>query len=59
QDNHLIEGLTTITFEDMGAKTKMTVHVTATGVTPAAQKMLEGMDQGWNEQLDKLGAFVR
>jgi uncharacterized protein YndB with AHSA1/START domain len=56
--NHLLEGVTTVTFEDIGGKTKLTVHTGATGTVPGAEQMLGGMEQGWNEQLDKLGALM-
>lgn len=55
---HLLEGLTTVTFEDDGENTKLTVHTGAAGTAPGTDQMLGGMEQGWNEQLDKLGAFV-
>lgn len=51
---HLLEGVTTATFEDMGGKTKLTVHTGASGTAPGVEQMLGGMEQGWNEQFDKL-----
>jgi uncharacterized protein YndB with AHSA1/START domain len=59
QDQHLIEGTTTVTFEDIGGKTKITVHNDMVGLTPIAEQMLAGADMGWNQQLDKLIAFVQ
>jgi uncharacterized protein YndB with AHSA1/START domain len=56
--NHLLEGVTTVTFEDIGGKTRLTVHTGATGNAPGVEQMLGGMEQGWNEQLDKLSTFV-
>jgi len=58
QGNHLLEGVTTVTFEEMGGKTKLTVHTGAKGDAPGVEQMLGGMEQGWNEQLDKLVALV-
>jgi len=55
-DNHLLEGVTTVTFEEMGDQTKLTVHTGAAGTAPGVEQMLGGMEQGWNEQLDKLSA---
>jgi uncharacterized protein YndB with AHSA1/START domain len=56
--NHLLEGVTTVTFEAIGGKTKLTVHTGASGTSQGVEQMLGGMEQGWNEQLDKLGKFV-
>jgi len=58
KDTHLLEGVTTVTFDDVGGKTKLTVHTGAAGTAPGVEQMLGGMEQGWNEQLDKLNAFV-
>ena len=55
---HLLEGMTTATFEDAGGSTKLTVHTGAAGTAPGVEQMLGGMEQGWNEQLDKLAEFV-
>ncbi len=56
--NAVLEGVTTVTFEDVGGKTKLTVHTGAAGTAPGVEQMLGGMEQGWNEQLDKLGTLV-
>jgi len=55
----LLEGTTTVTFEDQGGKTKLTVHTHARGVAPIAVQMLAGMEQGWTESIDKLGDYLR
>jgi uncharacterized protein YndB with AHSA1/START domain len=52
--NHLLEGKTVVTFEDIGGKTKMTLHTRAAGKVPQAAFMLGGMEQGWTESIDKL-----
>jgi uncharacterized protein YndB with AHSA1/START domain len=57
--NHLIESLTTVTVEDVGGKTKLTMHARAIGLAPIAVQMLAGMDAGWNGSLDKLAELVR
>ena len=54
----LLEGLNTVTFEDLGGKTKVTVHSRAVGIAPAAPQMLAGMEMGWSGSLDKLAALV-
>jgi len=56
--NHLLESLTTVTFEDQGGKTKLTMHAKAVGLAPIAVQMLAGMEAGWNGSLDKLAELV-
>src|SRR5579863_4560191 len=41
---HLLEGVTTVTFEDDGGKTKLTVHTGAAGTAPGVEQMLGGME---------------
>ena len=57
--NVLLEGLTTVTFEDLGAMTRLTVCTRASGTGEHVAAMLGGMEQGWSESLEKLGAEVR
>lgn len=54
----LLEGETTVIFEDVGGKTKMTLTARAKGLAPQAPQMLAGMQQGWGESIDKLGELV-
>jgi uncharacterized protein YndB with AHSA1/START domain len=56
--NVMLSGETSVTFEDIGGKTKMTVRTGAEGTVPNAEQMLGGMEQGWNEQSDKLAEFL-
>jgi uncharacterized protein YndB with AHSA1/START domain len=56
--NHLLEGLTTVTFADLGGKTKLTMHTRAKAVVDYAAAYLEGMEAGWTQSIDKLEAFV-
>lgn len=54
-DEHLLEGVTTVTFADVGdGKTKLTVHTGAKGDAPGVDQMLAGMPIGWDQQLEKL-----
>jgi uncharacterized protein YndB with AHSA1/START domain len=46
--------LTTITFEDLGGKTRLTVNAVVTYASPAAAGALSGMEEGWSQSLDKL-----
>jgi len=50
----LLEGITTVTFEDHGAGTKLTLRTRMTGLVPAAPAMLDGMEAGWSQSLDRL-----
>jgi uncharacterized protein YndB with AHSA1/START domain len=57
--NHpLLESLATVTFEDVGGKTKLTVWADAVGLAPVAPKMLAGMEIGWTQSLERLGDLV-
>lgn len=54
-----LELLNTITFAEHGGKTTLTLTahvVTATG--PTTSDWLGGMDEGWNQSLDRLTALV-
>ncbi len=50
----VLENLTTVTFEEKDGKTAMVVHIEVTMTTPEAAGPLQGMEMGWNQQLDKL-----
>jgi uncharacterized protein YndB with AHSA1/START domain len=56
--NPLLEAHTTVTFEELGGKTKLTVHARAVGIAPIAAQMLEGMEAGWTQSLERLAALV-
>jgi uncharacterized protein YndB with AHSA1/START domain len=58
-DKPMLKNLVTVTFEEQNGKTTMTVHIVVTKVTPEAAGPLQGMEMGWNQQLDKLGEFLR
>ncbi len=50
-----IEQEVTVDFEDLGTKTKMNLHLIITKAGgPKASAALQGMTQGWNQQIDKL-----
>ncbi|HSX09529.1 MAG TPA: SRPBCC domain-containing protein [Candidatus Saccharimonadales bacterium] len=55
----VMQSLTTVTFEETDGKTHMTVHIQVTKTTPEAAGPLSGMEMGWNQQLDKLGEFLK
>lgn len=56
--NVLLTGTTTIVLEDVGGKTNLTVTTSAEGTAPGTEQMIGGMEQGWNQQLDKLVQFL-
>ena len=56
--NHLLEGETTVTLEEQGGKTKLTLRTYAKGLVPMAPQMLAGMEAGWSQSLDKLEELV-
>ena len=58
QGNALLEGHNVITLEDVGGKTRITVHSRAVGLVPFAPQMLAGMEAGWAGSLKKLAALV-
>ncbi|MDE1873809.1 MAG: SRPBCC domain-containing protein [Candidatus Micrarchaeota archaeon] len=55
----LLENVVTVDLQDMGGKTKMTIHIAVTKAVPGkTENMLGGMAAGWNQQTDKLVAMV-
>jgi len=54
--NHIIEGLTTVTFAEDGGKTRLTLHTRGAAVVERAVAYLQGMEHGWTQSLDKLAA---
>jgi uncharacterized protein YndB with AHSA1/START domain len=50
----LLDGLTTVTFAEQDGKTKLTLTTRMTGLAPHTAPMLEGMEAGWSQSLDKL-----
>ncbi|MGH7997728.1 MAG: SRPBCC domain-containing protein [Opitutaceae bacterium] len=54
----VLKGLTTVTFEADGAKTKLTVRTRAVAVVPYARAYLNGMEAGWTQSIDRLAVEV-
>ena len=52
----LLQGLTTVAFDVLGAQTKMTLTTRATPLTAQAVLMVQGMQVGWSQSLDRLVA---
>ncbi len=55
----VIEGITTVTFTEVGGKTKVTVHNGVLRAAPSATQALAGMEPGWTQTLDKLADFLK
>lgn len=54
----LLEGMTTVSFAEVGGKTKVTLETTATGTAEITKFMLGGMKDGWTQSFDKLAAYL-
>jgi uncharacterized protein YndB with AHSA1/START domain len=54
EGDHPMEGRVTVTFEDLEGKTKLTLRYA--GMAPSETRDMA--EQGWNETLDKLAAFL-
>jgi len=54
----LFEVRTTVRFEDMGGKTRLTLRATVLMQTDAAAPYLAGMSEGWSQTLDRLAERV-
>lgn len=55
EGNPIIEGLTTVTFAAHGDKTKLTLRTRAVALVSYAAQMLDGMEAGWTQSLERLG----
>jgi uncharacterized protein YndB with AHSA1/START domain len=49
-----LRSLTTVTMRDEGGKTRLIIQADANGFIPEAVQMLAGMNEGWNQSIDKL-----
>jgi len=56
--NPLLEALTVVTFDEIGRRARITVQASAVGLASVAAKMLDGMEAGWRQSLDKLADFL-
>jgi uncharacterized protein YndB with AHSA1/START domain len=53
-----LEGVNTILFEDMGGKTKITVHAALMKLSPEYTFAADGMNDGWSQSIDKLNSYL-
>jgi uncharacterized protein YndB with AHSA1/START domain len=56
--NALLEALTTVTFEEIDGKTRVTVRASGTPRAPIGAEYLKGMEAGWTQSLNCLAAEV-
>jgi uncharacterized protein YndB with AHSA1/START domain len=54
----ILEGLTTVTFVEEDGKTKLTLQTRAAALVTYAARMLEGMEEGWTQSLERLAQYV-
>lgn len=54
----LFEVLNTVTFSEEGTKTKMTLHACVANIRPEGKYHIDGMNEGWNQSLDRLANLV-
>jgi uncharacterized protein YndB with AHSA1/START domain len=53
--NPVIDGFTTVIFEDQGGKTKLTLQTRGVAMVAYAAGYLQGMEAGWTQSFEKLG----
>jgi uncharacterized protein YndB with AHSA1/START domain len=54
----LFEILNTVTFADRGGRTALTLEARVVTATPQGAPHLAGAETGWNQSLDRLGAYL-
>jgi uncharacterized protein YndB with AHSA1/START domain len=57
--NAELEVLNTVTFSEENGKTKMVLKAVVTMSTPQACGSVDGMDQGWNQSIDRLAETIQ
>jgi len=56
--NRLFEILNTVTFSDENGKTKIHLHAAVSNITEEGRPYLDGMNEGWNQSIDRLNELV-
>jgi uncharacterized protein YndB with AHSA1/START domain len=54
----IFEILNTVSFEDVGGKTRLTLHTRVLSKNPDADQYLKGQKEGWSQSLVRLEALV-
>ncbi len=57
-DRPILQGLTAVTFAEHERGTKLTVQTSASGAATGVERMLDGMEAGWTQSLDRLDAHL-
>ena len=58
EGNNQLENLNTVTFTEVDATTKMNLRVVVLKSSPEVDAALDGMEEGWNQSLDKLAEYL-
>ena len=59
EGNPTFEALSTVTFAEHEGKTKLTLHAVILKVGPGVEGALAGMEEGWNQSLERLAEYLR
>jgi uncharacterized protein YndB with AHSA1/START domain len=54
----ILDGLTTVIFDELGGKTRLTLRTSATAVVDYAAEYLKGMEAGWTQSLERLAEHL-
>jgi uncharacterized protein YndB with AHSA1/START domain len=55
---NIFEVLNTVTFDEENGHTKLTLHAIVENISDEARPYVDGMNQGWNQCIDRLEAFL-
>jgi len=58
QGHRLFEVVNTVTFSDENGKTKISLHASVSNITEEGRPYLDGMNEGWNQSMDRLAELV-
>jgi len=56
--NTIFEVMNTVTFEEDGKNTKLTLHAVVDNVSDEAKPYVGGMDEGWSQSLVRLEKLI-
>ncbi len=59
ESNPKLKNRNTITFEEQGGKTKLTIHIVVLEGGPELKAPLSGMEMGWRQSLEKLAEHLQ
>jgi uncharacterized protein YndB with AHSA1/START domain len=54
----LFEVLNTVTFSEVNGITRLHLHAAVTGITEEGKPYIDGMNEGWNQSIDRLNEYV-